>query len=90
MDYLLYFLVDLILDEGVGATKNKKLPKGVRYFLFALILILYLGIIGVFTVIGISLLKESLVEGILTLAFSLCIFIVCILRFKAVYKKKNK
>ena len=90
MDYILYFIVDLILDEGVDATKNNKLPKGFRYFLFTLILVLYFGIIGVFTIIGISLLKDNLVEGILTLAFALCILIVCILRFKSVYTKKTK
>ena len=90
MDYILYFIVDLLLDEGVGATKNNKLPKGFRRFLFALIIVLYFGIIGVFTVIGISLLKDNFVEGILTLVFTLCILIVCILRFKAVYTKKTQ
>ena len=90
MDYLLYFIVDLLLDEGVEATNSKKLPKGLRYFLFTLILVLYFGIIGVFTVIGISLLKNNTVEGILTLVFALCVLIVGILRFKAVYTKKTK
>ena len=89
MDYILYFIVDLLLDEGVGATKNNKLPKGFRYFLFSLILVLYIGIIGLFTVIGISLLKENPVEGILSIVFALCILIVCTLRFKVVYKKKK-
>ena len=90
MDFILYFIVDLLLDEGVVATKSNKLPKGLRYFLFTLILVLYFGIIGVFTVIGISLLKNNTVEGILTLVFALCVLIVGILRFKAVYTKKTQ
>ncbi|MBR3117544.1 MAG: hypothetical protein IKF36_06735 [Bacilli bacterium] len=90
MDYVLSLVIDLILEEGVSTSKSNKLPKGVRYFLFALVLILYIGIIGLITIIGISSLKENLVEGILALLFALCILVVCILRFKAVYSKKTK
>lgn len=90
MDYVLTILIDLILDEGVNASKNNRLPKGVRYFIFAFVLLLYIAIIGLITIIGITSLKENLVEGILALLFAACVLLVCILRFKAVYKNKKE
>ena len=90
MDYVLTILIDLILDEGVNASKNNRLPKGVRYFIFAFVLLLYIAIIGLITIIGISSLKENLVEGILALIFALCILILCIFRFKEVYSKRKE
>lgn len=90
MDFIIDVIIDLILEEGVNASKSNRLPKGIRYFLFALVLILYICIIGLITIIGISLLEDNkLVEGILTLIFALCILVLCILRFKAVYTKKT-
>ena len=89
MDYVICMIIDLILEEGVSASKSNKLPKGIRYFLFTLVLILYIGIIGLITIIGISLLEDNnIVEGILTFLFALCILILSIFRFRAVYKDK--
>ena len=90
MDYVLSFIVDLIIDDELRPTTNNKLPKAVRYFLFALVLIIYIGIIGLITMIGITSLKDNLIEGILALLFALCILVVCIIRFKEVYSKKTK
>jgi ABC-type multidrug transport system permease subunit len=90
MDYVLSFIVDLIIDEELRPSNSSKLPKGLRYFLFALVLIIYVGIIGLITMVGITSIKDNLVEGIIAFILALCILVVCILRFKEVYSKKTK
>lgn len=91
MDYLCGLIIDLILEEGINVTNGKKIPKPIRYILLGFILLLYIAIIGFITLIGILELKDNLVEGIFILLFGLCFLLLCIIRFRAVYKKnKNK
>ena len=90
MDYILSFIVDLIIDEELRPSNSNKLPKGVRYFLFVLVLLIYIGLIGIITMIGITSLKDNIVEGILAFIIALCILVLCIARFRAIYKKKTK
>ena len=89
MDFIFEYILDLILDDGIKASKSKKLPKSLRYTIIAIILLLYIAIIGLITILGIDIMKDNFVEGILVLIFGIFILLICILRFRAVYKKNK-
>ena len=86
MDFIFDFILDLILDDGIKASKSKKISKPLRYIILSIVLLVYISIIGLITILGINTMKDNLLEGILILMFGIFILLVCILRFKAVYK----
>ena len=86
MDLILEFIIDLILEDSISDSKKKS--KSFRYIIFGLILLIYVAIISLITITGIDKLKDNVFEGILILAFGICLLLMCIIRFKIVYQKK--
>jgi len=84
------FLIELILDLALGASTYGKIPKLIRYLLIVLISLFYLSFIGFIEYLGISLLKDNLLNGILVIIIGLIVLLICILAFRKTYLKKVK
>lgn len=89
MDDLIEILVELIFELGVETSKNKKIPKYIRYPLIALILLLSIGVIGLIILIGTVILKDSLIGGILIILLGIVMAILGVMKFRKVYLKKS-
>ena len=80
MEYVIEFILDLLVDGTIEILPNKKVPKWIRYPLGIFVgLFMFAVIIGIF-VLGILIFGESLIAGILMLALGF-VLLVC-----AIYK----
>ena len=77
------------MEDGISASKSEKLPKSIRYILLGFILLLYIVIIVSIALVGIMRLEENIVEGIIIILIGLCFLLLCISRYRAVYKKEQ-
>ena len=82
MDWLFEFILELVLESGIEASKNKKISKFIRYPIIFIITVFYLSIIGLIIVVGISILKDTILGGISLILIGLLIFIISFIKFK--------
>lgn len=87
MDFIFSLILDIILDEGISV--SKKFPKPLRISILIIVLLFYLVIIGLFTIIAVSLMKENMAEGILVLIFTILFLAYCIIQFKSTYQNRK-
>lgn len=90
MDILFELLFELALAGGVEASICKKVPKPIRYLLILIIVLFYLFIIGIILYTGISILKDSILGGIIIILLDIFIFVKNIISFKSFYIEKTK
>lgn len=89
MDFILDLLIGLILEDGIDASQNNKLPKGIRYFILVAVILLYALIIGLVVWFGIGTLKENVVVGVGIIIFAVIFAILSIIKFVNAYKRKQ-
>lgn len=90
MELIFEFIVELLF-EGIGeASQNKKIGKFIRYPLIALIVLFFAAFILLFVFIGVSILKDNMIGGILIIAFAILFLILSIKKFKETYIEKKK
>ncbi len=89
MDFILDLLIDFLLEDGFEASQNKKLPKGARYLILTIVILLYVLIIGLVIWFGIDTLEENVVVGIGILVFAGIFLVLCIIKSVNAYKKKQ-
>lgn len=90
MEYVIEAVLDLVLELGIGASKNKKVPKIIRYLLIGLIMFLFIGVIGIVLFTGVLVLFQDIIGGIILIAIGIIMFVSCIRKFMKIYIKKNK
>lgn len=90
MEFIFEFIIELLF-EGVGeASQNKKISKFIRYPLIALIILFFTSFILLFVFMGVSILKDNIIGGILILLFTIVFLVLSIKKFKETYiEKKN-
>ncbi|MBR6253032.1 MAG: hypothetical protein IKR04_04245 [Clostridia bacterium] len=89
MDFILDLLIDLVLEDGIEASQNKKIPKGLRYVILTAVILIYAMIIGLVVWFGITTLKESVVFGVGIIIFAVVFAVLCIIKFVNAYKRKQ-
>lgn len=89
MDLLIEAILDLVLESSIGASKSKKVPKFIRIILICLITLFFASVIGLLLFMGIVILKDNLIGGIVIILFALLFLILTILRFKKIYLEKK-
>lgn len=89
MEFLIEAVLDLIFEGSIEISSNKKVPKWIRYPLIVLIILFCMIVILGLLIIGIVMLKESILAGIITISVSLILFILGIIKFNKIYKEKN-
>lgn len=90
MEYVIEAVLDLVLELGIGASKNKKVPKIIRYLLIGLIMFLFIGVIGIVLFTGVLVLFQDIIGGIILIAIGIIMLVSCIRKFMKIYIKKNK
>lgn len=88
MEYLFEFILELALEGSIEASKSKKLPKIIRYFLILIVVLFFILVIGLIILTGVLFLKENVIGGIFLILIGLYMFIMCILKFRKIYLLK--
>ncbi len=89
MDFILDLLIDIVLEDGMEASQNKKLPKGIRYLILIAVILLYALIIGLVVWFGIETLEDNVGAGVGILAFAAIFLVLTIIRFAKILKRKK-
>ncbi len=90
MELILEFIFELIFEGSVEISANKKISKCIRYPLIAIIATFYLGLIGLFFMIGIDLFNQNILGSLFMIALAIFLLVICVLAFRKIYFKKNK
>lgn len=88
MEYILEFIVELIVDGSFYLSKDKRVPKYLRYLLIAFMIILISSIIFGIIILGFILLSKSIIIGIIFMILGLLLGIGSIIKFKQIYLDK--
>lgn len=88
MEYLFEFILELALEGSIEASKSKKLPKIIRYFLILIVVLFFILVIGLIILTGVLFLEENVIGGIFFILIGLYMFIMCILKFRKIYLLK--
>ena len=90
MDIRFQILTDLIIDGSVSASKNKKVPKAIRYLLIFFVVLFFLLVVGAIIGMGIFVLKSDPIAGVALIILGIMSAIISIIKFKNIYiNKKN-
>ncbi len=89
MDLLFEFIIDLVIEGSIEASKSKRIPKPIRYILLIFLILFFSLIIFIIEFIGLSTLNENKIGGIIIMIFGLLFLILCIYRFKKTYLEKK-
>ena len=91
MDDIIEFILELVFEVGVEASKSKKVPKFIRYILITIISLIYIAVIGLIIFIGIAALKNNILGGTIVILLGVFLFIMSIKKFRNTYlRKMNK
>lgn len=90
MELIFEILMELIFEESLEISKNKKISKWIRYPLIFIICLFFLGVFSLLIFIGIVGLKENIYFGIFLILVGILLFISSILKFKKVYLSKKE
>lgn len=85
MEFLIEFVIDLILEGSIEASKSKKTPKVIRYILLLFIIAFFLGVIGIALFVGLKIAEKNFLAGIFILLIGVFMLIASIIKFKKVY-----
>jgi len=72
------------------ASKSKKVPKVIRYFLIMFIISFFATVILGLFLLGILSCKKNIFGGLFVIAVSMILLISAIIQFRKVYLKKEK
>ena len=89
MEYVIEAVLDLVLEHGIEASKNKKVPKIIRWLLIGLIMFLFIGVIGMVLFAGVLVLLQDIIGGVIIITIGIIMLISAITKFKKIYIKKK-
>ncbi len=90
MEYIFEFLLELILEGSIEVSKNRKIPKYIRYPLIVLIILFFIAVIGLVFLAGILSIKENIFVGLIFIVIGLMMLIASIIKFRKTYLIKTK
>lgn len=89
MEYVIEDVLDLVLELGIETSKNKKVPKIIRWLLIGLIMFLFIGVIGIVLFAGVLVLLQDIIGGVIIITIGIIMLISAITKFKKIYIKKK-
>lgn len=89
MEFIIEFLIELILEGSFELSKTKKTPKWLRYPLIIFVILFFIGIISIILLTGYLALSENILLGTIIITIGLLFLIVSIYKFKHIYVKRN-
>ena len=88
MEYLIEFILELVLEGGLEATKSNKVPKKITYIILGIIALFFIAVIGVIYITTFLILKQSIIGFILFFLLTTFMLISAIIKFKKEYLNK--
>lgn len=88
MEYLIEFILELVLEGGLEATKSNKVPNAVKYIILGIISLLFIAIIGIIYLTAFLIIKLSIIGFILFFLLATFMLISAIIKFKKEYLKR--
>ena len=88
MEYLVEFLLELVLEGSIEVSKSPKIRKPIRRLFLIIIALFFLFTIGIILFTGILVIKENQILGFLLLLLGFLILTLSIIKFKEMWKKK--
>lgn len=88
MEYLFEFILELVLEGSIEASKSSKIPKWIRYLLILMISLFFIGVIGLVFWGGIIALKKNIFVGLFLILIGLFMLISSIIKFRKTYLVK--
>lgn len=82
MDFLIELIGEIFIEGLFELSTNKKVTKIVRYPLFILFVLLYLGIIGVLVLLGIKLYVKNKVASLLLWILATLLVVITLVSFR--------
>lgn len=89
MEYLIEFILELVFEGSIEASKNNKIPKYIRYPLIAIIILFFIAVIAIIFLAGFLSLKENIIVGIIFILLGLFILVMSIIKFRKTYLNKT-
>lgn len=89
MEILFEILIDLMFEGGLELSKNRNLPKFIRYSLLALILLLFIAAILLIVFVGLLIWNENMWVGLLMFGIGIFFLYSGIKEFRKVYFEKK-
>lgn len=90
MEFIFEMVLELILEGTLEISKNRKVPKIIRYPLIFFIVLLFLGVILLIFYTGVlAYQKINKICGIIFISIGIIFFVVSIVKFKKLYLKKK-
>lgn len=90
MEFIFEFILELIFEGSIEASKNRKIPKYIRYPLIVIISLFFILVIGLIFFTGILSLKKNLLLGIALILIGMLMLIMSVIKFKKVYLTKTE
>lgn len=90
MEFIIELILELLLEGGLEISSNKKISKWIRYPLIIFITIIFLSVILLILYLGLSLLNDWFLAGMVFLVIGIIMFISAIIKFKKLYLEKKK
>ncbi|MBP3919992.1 MAG: hypothetical protein J6D28_00335 [Bacilli bacterium] len=88
MGKIFELIIELVLNGCFKVSKNKKIPKYIRYPLIAIISLFFIAIIELIFIVGALSLKENMLLGIFLIFAGLFLLKMSIISFKKIYLTK--
>lgn len=89
MEILFEFILELVLEGSIEVSKNKKIPKYIRYPLILILFIFFLFVIGLIFLVGFLILKENILLGSCFIFIGIIFFLCCVVKFYKIYLKRK-
>lgn len=87
MEFIFEFILELVFECSIEASKSSKIPKFIRYPLIAIIALFFIAVTGLVFLVGIFSLKENIIAGIFFILISFVILVGSARMFKKTYLK---
>lgn len=88
MDFVFEFIFELIAELGFELATNKKVSKFIRYPILLLYILLFCFVIFLILFMGISIIKESIIGGILIILLGVFLLFGSIIKLRKLYIEK--
>ena len=85
MEYIVEFILELVLESGIEVSKNTNISKYIRYPLIIIITLFFIIVTGLIFLVGILSLKENILLGIFFILIGLFIFTMGVIKFRKTY-----
>lgn len=89
MEYLFEFMLELVLEGSMEVSKNRKVPKYIRYPLIIIISLFFIAVIGIVFFAGILSLRENALVGMLFILIGSFMLIMSVIKFRKTYLSKT-